>query len=149
MIEIRQATPNHLEELVKVFEAYRVWYRKDSNPAEATKFLSERITNKESVIYIAMENNEVLGFTQLYPLFSSTRMKKMWLLNDLFVYKQHRGKGISKQLINAAKDLCRNTNGCAVMLETEMNNDIGNKLYPATGFDLNTDHNFYEWSCQT
>lgn len=147
MIEIIQATETHLEELVIAFEAYRVWYRKKASPEEAKKFLSERISNKESVIYIATEDNKVLGFTQLYPLFSSTRMKRLWLLNDLYVHDQHRGKGISKQLINAAKDLCRRTDGCGVMLETEMSNVIGNKLYPATGFEQNTDHNFYEWAC--
>jgi len=147
MIEIKEASIDQLKDLVSVFEAYRVWYRKEANSPQATKFLGDRIKNKESVIYLAMENDQVLGFTQLYPLFSSTRMKRLWLLNDLFVYPEHRGKGISKKLINAAKDLCRNTEGCAVMLETEMNNVIGNKLYPATGFEMNTDHNFYEWTC--
>lgn len=147
MIEIKKATLDHLPQLVTTFDAYRVWYRKESNLQEATSFLSERIKKEESVIFVALENNDVLGFTQLYPLFSSTRMKRLWLLNDLFIHKQYRGKGISKQLIDAAKDLCKKTNGCGVMLETEISNTIGNKLYPATGFELNTEHNFYEWPC--
>jgi len=147
MVEIKQATIDHLPELVNAFEAYRVWYRMDPNLMEASNFLKERIENKESVIFIALEDDQVLGFTQLYPLFSSTRMKRLWLLNDLFVHSDQRGKGLSKKLINAAKDLCRQTNGCGIMLETEMSNDIGNNLYPATDFKLNTDHNFYEWTC--
>jgi len=147
MIEIKKATLEHLAELVNAFEAYRVWYRKEADLPKATEFLKERIENNESVIFLALEQNKVLGFTQLYPLFSSTRMKRLWLLNDLFVHPEHRGKGISKSLINEAKELCKQTNGCGVMLETEKNNDIGNNLYPATEFKLNTEHNFYEWSC--
>lgn len=147
MVEIKQATLDHLTGLASVFDAYRVWYRKNSDQETALKFLEERIKKQESVIYIAVENDEIIGFTQLYPLFSSTRMKRLWLLNDLFLKPAHRGKGISKQLINAAKDLCRSTDGCGIMLETENNNDIGNKLYPSVGFELNSSHNFYEWTC--
>ena len=146
MTKVRKAEIKDLQELTKAFDAYRVWYRKDSDIDSATKFLAERIEQKESVIFIAEENETITGFTQLYPLFSSTRMKKLWLLNDLFVYKNHRGKGISKKLIDAAKQLCIETGACGVSLETEINNDIGNNLYPKTGFILNKSHNFYEWS---
>jgi len=131
---------------VELFDAYRVWYRKNSNKAMAKQFLTERVENKESIIYACEnENGKLVGFTQLYPIFSSTRMKRMWLLNDLFVAPDFRGKGISKMLINQAKDLCQKTNACGVLLETETTNDIGNKLYPATGFELE-ENNFYFWS---
>ena len=71
-------------------------------------------------------------------------MQRMWILNDLYVRKTFRGQGISKLLINKAKDLCRETNACGMLLETETSNDIGNKLYPATGFHLE-ENNFYFW----
>ena len=145
-MKIIQAKITHLDEVVDLFDAYRVWYRKDSNKAAAKEFLSERIQQKESIIY-ACENEagKLIGFTQLYPIFSSTRMKRMWLLNDLFVDPNYRGKGISKLLINQAKDLCQKTNACGVLLETETTNDIGNNLYPATGFELE-ENNFYFWT---
>jgi len=74
-------------------------------------------------------------------------MKKAWLLNDLFVSKEQRGKGISKMLITAAKELAKQTDAFGLMLETEKSNDIGNNLYPSAGFELNTGSNFYEWTC--
>ena len=82
----------------------------------------------------------------MYPLFSSTRMKKFWLLNDLFVNSNHRGKGVSIGLIEKAKQLVKETNACGMSLETEKSNLIGNNLYPKTGFELNESCNFYEWS---
>jgi len=146
MIKIRRAKIKDLETLAALFDAYRVWYRKDSDLNQAKSFLSDRLMKEESVIFLAIADNEMVGFTQLYPLFSSTRMKRLWLLNDLFVSKVARGQGISKLLLEAAQDHCRITGGCAVSLETEISNKIGNKLYPQMGFELNDSHNFYEWS---
>lgn len=145
-MEIIRAEMANLDQIIKLFDAYRVWYRKESNKEMAREFLTERIKNKESIIY-ACENEEgkLVGFTQLYPIFSSVRMKRMWLLNDLFVDPDFRGQGISKMLINQAKDLCNKTNACGVLLETEPSNDIGNNLYPATGFELE-ENNFYFWT---
>ena len=72
-------------------------------------------------------------------------MKRLWLLNDLYVNEAYRGRGISKQLINAAKDLARSTDAAGVLLETEPSNIIGNRLYPATDFELE-ENNFYFWT---
>lgn len=146
MISVIQATKDHIEQLTEAFEAYRVFYRKEPSEDASRDFLSERISKNESVIYIALsEKKEILGFTQLYPSFSSTRLKRAWILNDLFVHKHSRGQGISKALINKAKELTRSTNSCVLMLETEKDNVIGNSLYKATDFKLET-NNFYYWT---
>lgn len=145
-MKIFQATSLHIEQVVDLFDAYRVWYRMPSDKAAAKAFLLERIYAKESVIYVCEnEDNQLIGFTQLYPIFSSTRMQKMWLLNDLFVQAEHRGKGISKLLIDKAKALAHSTNACGILLETEKSNDIGNRLYPSAGFKLEK-NNFYFWT---
>src|SRR5579871_239269 len=111
---IKRATTNDLPQLSKLFDLYRIFYRKGSDIEEAKIFLEARITNNESVIFVAEEEKKLLGFTQLYPLFSSTRMKRIWLLNDLFVSNDHRGKGISKQLIGKAKELAKETQAAGV-----------------------------------
>lgn len=146
MINIKQATTNELDELAILFDQYRTFYQKAGDVDAAKKFLKERIESDESVILISFDDkNVVTGFTQLYPLFSSTRMKRLWLLNDLFVDSNHRGKGISVALIDKAKEHCRQTGACGLMLETAMTNKIGNYLYPRAGFILDQEHNFYSW----
>ncbi|UEG50358.1 GNAT family N-acetyltransferase [Ferruginibacter lapsinanis] len=146
MGKIRQAIVADVNELSVLFDNYRIFYEKESDIDGAKQFLQQRIQNKESVIFIYFtEENKMAGFVQLYPLFSSTRMKKLWLLNDLFVQPNHRGQGVSIALIEEAKKLCLQTNACGLSLETAKTNSIGNKLYPKTGFSLDQDHNYYYW----
>lgn len=145
MIKIKQATLNDLDKLAILFDKYRVFYEKESDINAARIFLTSRIEASESVIYISFDEDVATGFTQLYPLFSSTRMKRLWLLNDLFVDNNYRGKGISKALLEKAKEQCKRTDGCAVILETAKSNVVGNNLYPSAGFTLDEEHNYYSW----
>ncbi|MEC3874820.1 GNAT family N-acetyltransferase [Chryseobacterium salviniae] len=142
----RKATNTDVQQLAELFDQYRIFYHKASDIPAAEKFLKERIENNDSEIFVAEYNGKLVGFVQLYPLFSSTRMKRYWLLNDLFVNEQHRGKGYSKELIEEAKKMARFTNSCGILLETGKSNDIGNKLYPACGFEIYDEVNFYEWT---
>lgn len=143
---IKQATIADIEILTTLFEGYRKFYKKNADYEGAKLFLQERIQNNESVIYLVhAENGEAVGFTQLYPLFSSTRMKKIWLLNDLYVAPEYRGKGFSKALLERAKAFTKETGACELMLETAKTNDIGNQLYPSVGFELGTDFNWYHY----
>jgi len=145
MNSIKKACILDLEELADLFDLYRQFYGYPSNLISGIEFLKQRIEQNESEIFIALDKEKIVGFVQLYPLFSSTRMKKLWLLNDLFVVPQHRGKGFSKELIEASKQLCRATNACQLTLETSKMNKIGNKLYPKTGFVLDKENNYYAW----
>ena len=146
-MSIRKATINDLDMLANMFDKYRIFYRKPSDVNAAKTFLSERIERNESEIFVSIEEDgKYSGFVQLYPLFSSTRMKRLWLLNDLFVEKEYRGRGISKALIDRSKQLCKETNACSLTLETQKSNVIGNNLYPRMGFVLE-EENFYAWNC--
>jgi GNAT superfamily N-acetyltransferase len=147
MAAVRKATVSDLDSLAVLFDKYRIFYGKPTDIKGATAFLKERLENKDSEIFVSQDGDTLTGFVQLYPLFSSTRLKKLWLLNDLFVDQQCRGKGFSKALIDESKKLCRATNACALMLETAKTNVIGNNLYPSTGFVLEDHSNFYEWAC--
>jgi ribosomal protein S18 acetylase RimI-like enzyme len=144
----RKADIKDIDQLAELFDQYRSFYHKDSDIQKAAIFLTERIENKDSAIFVAESEGNLAGFVQLYPLFSSTRMKRYWLLNDLFVNEYYRGNGFSKALIEEAKDLARSTNACGILLETGKSNDIGNKLYPSCGFELYYEVNFYEWTTE-
>ena len=146
-MNIVTASIDDLHIVTPLFDAYRVFYKKDSDLQAAETFIKERLTNNESTIFLALDTlGKGLGFIQLYPLFSSTRMSRLWLLNDLFVAPDSRRQGIAKLLLERAKEHCRATNARGFFLETGVGNKEGNALYPAAGMTLNDDHNFYYWN---
>jgi len=143
---VRSVNIEDVAQLSTLFDAYRVFYQKKTDLKAASNFLKERINNKDSELFVCEnEENILVAFVQLYPLFSSTKMKKLWLLNDLYVEKHCRGKGISVLLIDSAKALVKATNACGMFLETSKTNLVGNNLYSKTGFTLNNEANYYEW----
>jgi len=91
-MRIVQATPEHLDLLVPFFVKYREFYDALPYPETSRSFLEKRLSRKESVIYLAMADHEdkLLGFCQLYPSFSSLSLKRVWILNDIFVAEDAR-----------------------------------------------------------
>lgn len=146
MENTRKATVDDLPQLSALFDQYRVFYHKLSDILAAEIFLKERIEKKESEIFVAEKDDQLVGFVQLFPIFSSTRMSRYWLLNDLYIHEEDRGKGYSKQLIEEAKKLCRSSNASGILLETGKQNEVGNQLYLSCGFELYDSVNFYEWT---
>ena len=49
---ITKATLKHLDDLIPLFNGYRVFYKQVSNLEATKKFLTERLKNRDSVIYI-------------------------------------------------------------------------------------------------
>ena len=146
---IRKATIQDLEDIVPLFNAYRIFYGKDSDLDGAQDFISQRLEHNESTIFLAFDQaNQAVGFIQLYPLFSSTRMSRLWLLNDLYVDMRARRKGFAKALLEHAKQFCQENGAAGFFLETGADNKEGNALYPAAGMTLNDDHNFYYWNTE-
>ncbi|MDP7557790.1 MAG: GNAT family N-acetyltransferase, partial [Nitrospinaceae bacterium] len=94
-VTIRRATTNDIEEIAKLFDAYRVFFEQGSDLSLAQEFLGDRLSNSESVIFCAYASDgRCAGFAQLYPSFSSVSAKRIWILNDLFVSESVRGMGI-------------------------------------------------------
>ena len=89
---------------------------------------------QDAVILLAREGDRPLDYTQLFPSWSSVSMKRVWILNDLYVLPQARNRGIAKALMNAAKDLAIETNAVRIILATEVTNTVGQNLYESMGY---------------
>ena len=143
-MEIRKTSPQDLELIVPLFDAYRVFYGQKSDLDAAHSFLKERFNNNETVIFLAVENDKPIGFTQLYTTFSSVSMKPFYILNDLFVVPEFRKKGIGEALLNHAKQHCQELNYKGLALETGMDNPA-QKLYERLGWEKDQEYFHYSW----
>lgn len=79
-MNIFQATMEDLEGVSNLFNLYRMFYQQESDLESAKNYIKERIENKESVIFVVKDKEKYVGFTQLYPTFSSISMKRAWIL---------------------------------------------------------------------
>ena len=143
-ITIRRAELRDLDAVVPLFDAYRMFYEQPSDPAGAAAFLRGRFEFGESVIFIAMDGTRPVGFTQLYPAFSSVRLRRVFLLNDLFVDERIRGKRVSERLLAAAADHARAAGCVRLVLTTAVTNVKAQALYERTGWVRDTHEFTYE-----
>ena len=127
----------HLDDLALLFNDYRRFYRQSSDLAAARRFLSDRLKNDESVIFAAQlaETDALVGFTQLYPTFSSVRMRRVWTLNDLFVAEAARSNGVARSLMEAAQAFATSTGAVALELATERDNTVAQALYDSLEYE--------------
>ena len=133
-VQLRQASLADLDLLVPMFDQYRQFYDQHSNPAAVRTFLAERLTNGDSVLFLAQDGEEALGFTQLYPSFSSVSMARTFILNDLFVAENARRRGVGKALIDAAVRHAKATGAIRLGLSTAKANETAQALYRETGW---------------
>jgi GNAT superfamily N-acetyltransferase len=133
-MEVLQARAEHLTAVAKLFDQYRVFYHAASDYAAAQQFIAARLQHQDSVIFIACLDTKIVGFTQLYPSFSSVSMQQIWILNDLFVDPQHRGEGVAKALLNVAQDFAERTGAIRIVLATQISNIPAQALYAAAGY---------------
>jgi len=136
---IRRAKKKDIDDLSVLFDKYRIFYKQRSDIENARSFLKKRMKRKESVIFVAEERDELIGFTQLFPIFSSVRMKRTWLLNDLYVNERSRGTGAATKLLDAAKEFGAETNSKWLILQTAADNFTAQKVYEKNGWVRETD----------
>jgi ribosomal protein S18 acetylase RimI-like enzyme len=133
-LHFRQATIYDLDHVAPLFDAYRQFYGQSGDLVRARDFLAERFAHAESVILLALDETEYLGFTQLYPLFSSVRMVRTYLLNDLFVAPAARRSGVASGLLLAAADYGRAVGAANLSLSTAHDNTAAQALYESLGW---------------
>lgn len=142
-MNIYQAQPQDVDKILPLYLAYRQFYHVEEKPERSREFIHARLTLKESTIFFAEENNKVLGFAQLYPLFCSLEMKRIWLLYDLFVDPSARKNGVAQKLIQRAEQLAAETDSAFIMLSTATDNVKAQALYERNGFVRDNDFYVY------
>jgi ribosomal protein S18 acetylase RimI-like enzyme len=147
MVKIIKATKDSLEQIIPLFDQYRMFYNRPSDEKGAREFLEARFDNSESTIFIALVNEQAVGFVQLYPTFSSVSMQRFFILNDLYVNTSFRQQRIGEALLERAKKFCKEQNHKGLALETAVDNPA-QKLYEKLGWVKDTDYYHYFWEAK-
>jgi len=137
-MHIIRAKPEHTDLVAPLFDAYRQFYKQKSDVAGGRAFIGERLKKDQSVIFLALDgesnSQQAVGFTQLYPSFSSSSMRRLWILNDLFVVPSARKQGVAEALMERARRLALETKADGLTLETATDNHTAQRLYEKLGY---------------
>ncbi|MFJ4347386.1 GNAT family N-acetyltransferase [Pseudomonas sp. NPDC089401] len=145
-MRIIKATLEHLDLLTPLFVRYREFYGELPYPDSSRKFLQKRLMRSESVIYLALpvdDDSKLLGFCQLYPSYSSLSLKRVWILNDIFVAEDSRRMLVADHLMREAKKMAKETNAVRMRVSTSANNEVARKTYESIGFRKDTEFENY------
>jgi ribosomal protein S18 acetylase RimI-like enzyme len=140
---IRQATAADLPALVPLFDGYRQFYGQPADAPRAYAFLAERFLRDESVVLLALDGAQAIGFVQLYPSFSSIRTAPLIILNDLYVDPSARRCGAGQALVDAATTHAKSQGAAGLILSTAVTNTPAQALYERLGWVRDT--GFYEY----
>ena len=143
-MQIRAATTSDLDALVPLFDGYRQFYEQPADPGLAREFLGERLTLGDTTILLAGIDGAAVGFVHLFPIFSSTLCRRLWLLNDLFVSPEARHLGVGRGLLEAAHEFAESTGACGLELATAHTNLPAQRLYEGIGWRLDEVFRRYE-----
>ena len=144
-MECIRATAAALDDLAPLLDGYRVFYQQESDPEAARRFLNDRFRKQDSVIWMVREAGRALGFVQLYPAFSTVSLQPLYILNDLFVIPDARGRGAGELLLATAQRYCKESGGKGLALETAVDNPA-QRLYERLGWKKDTGCFHYFWT---
>ena len=133
MTDISRASTSDLAELHPLVKKYREFYKQSENP-KTVQFLTDRLENDEAVVFIARVDGNPVGFTMIYPTFSTVSLSAVWLLNDLYVAETSRGQGVANLLMDAAEAAAREAGATRIFLRTAHDNTPAQALYESRGW---------------
>lgn len=133
-IFIRQAVLADLDQLALIFDEYRQFQEQPADLTAARDFLRARFDHGESIIFLAHDGEQPLGFAQLYPSFSSVALRRVFILNDLFVAEAGRRQNIATRLLAAVEEYAWSLGASRVTLNVTRSNTPAQALYEARGW---------------
>jgi len=143
LISVRRGTVQDIGSTAPLFDAYRQFYEQPPDLPSSRRFLEERLARDESVLLVAERDGSVVGFVQLYPLFSSISLGRVYLLNDLFVEPRSRRHGVGRRLLEGAREWGAREGAHYLELSTAVDNPA-QRLYEACGWVQDRGFLYYE-----
>ena len=135
-MEIRLATLEDKNDVLKLLDELteevgkKIGLSRDVGVAKLDDNIFEEVINRfDTHIFLAIENNEIVGLVSFYLLPNIRHGWHRGHIEDFIVTEKMRGSGVGSKLLDTIKDFCKQNNIKVFKL------DSGNELTDA--------HNFY------
>jgi GNAT superfamily N-acetyltransferase len=141
-MEVRTETigEGQFETLLPMIASYQGFYEADDIRTDRNREFFRRFIapSDDGMLIGAWRGEELVGYTCLYWHFSSTKAVETVLMNDLYVDREARGKGVGRALIEAAAGVARERGSPTLEWSTAPDNATAQRLYDSTGAERST-----------
>ncbi len=139
---IEAASAADVNELVRLYVAYRVFYGEDPAQEIAGDFIRDRVTQSSGRYFLAWNEDCAIGFMHLMPSTNTLAMRPIWFLEDLYVDVSARGQGVATALLSYAEAFARGTGAERLTLATAHDNLAAQHIYKKLGY-VREEHFWY------
>jgi ribosomal protein S18 acetylase RimI-like enzyme len=137
-VTVRQAVLADLDAVSHLFDGYRQFQGQRGDLDASRAFLRARFDHGESSVFVATCDERPVGFAQLYPIFSSVTLSRVFLLNDLYVEPSARRTGVASRLLDAVEAHAASLDATRVTLFVARENVTAQALYRRRGWSEDT-----------
>ncbi|MFM7344771.1 MAG: GNAT family N-acetyltransferase [Tagaea sp.] len=127
-----------IDDLLPLLLGYRVFYKREPLPEESRAYMRARFAAGDYAGFLARLDGKPAGFAILSPTFSSGVMKRIWLLNDIFVEPSLRKAGVGAALMKRVEEFGRETGAGRIDLFTAQDNKTAQSVYERAGYARDT-----------
>ena len=127
----------HRNAYVSLIDAYKSGPTGDGKPLGGSakiRLIKALRKNPLARVYFALYRESIIGCATCFSGFSTFHAKKLVNIHDLFIEKDHRGKGAARTLLAYIESKAKSEGCCKVTLEALENNKAALCLYRGLGF---------------
>jgi GNAT superfamily N-acetyltransferase len=89
--------------------------------------------DREGVQFLATHDGEDVGFATVFWSWETSIAGRVGILNDLFVVRQERGRGVATALMGACRRRCHDQGAVRMIWQTAPDNHRAQSLYQRLG----------------
>jgi ribosomal protein S18 acetylase RimI-like enzyme len=97
--------------------------------------VAKLLEQQNNVIVLCYVDNEIAGISNCFYGFSSFKAKSLINIHDFAILPAHRGKGLSKHLLDKVEEIALENDCCKITLEVLENNAKAKRVYQSFGFE--------------
>lgn len=131
-MQIKKINLSEVDLVVGLYNNYRIFFNQPSDVNLAYRFISRRLQHNQSVIFVALVENKghniPVAFVSIYPQVNTKEPVKNWIINDLYVEPDYRGKYIGEALIKAAINYAKDSGAKFIEIFSGLNDYVTDKL---------------------
>ena len=92
------------------------------------------LTQGISLGYVWIADGRLVGNVSIYPANYPVSVGSAWIIANVAVHPDYRGRGIATQMMQASLDMVRQRGGHIAVLQVDYDNEVARRLYERLGF---------------